>query len=254
MPNVIHISPPYHDLLARLSLDTPEAVYADERLRVWRNLEDRDNSTLDVTRPDGSPIRLHVKRDKHKRREPMALEARGIGLLNAAGIESAPLVAHGAMGDGRTFVITENLDGYLSADRLIETGVERLPVLLAMAGLAATLHNAQLHHRDLYTNHFYIRGDHVRLIDTARVRALPRLFRERWIVKDVGQLIFSVGPYVEGTDHVAAMLARYAESTGRTKGSRFDRRVLAKAAWIDRHDRALRARKPTRNLRLADGN
>ena len=97
-------------------------------------------------------------------------------------------------------------------------------------------------------------GYEVRLIDTARVRRLPWLFRERWIVKDVAQLIFSVNEYVGDSENVTAMLARYAAKTSRRCGHRFERRVLGKAAWIDRHDRALRARKPKRNLRLADGN
>lgn len=257
MRSEIIISPAYREVLRSLQLDTADRVFADDRLRVWRDLEDRDNSTLDAMRPDGTPIRLHVKRDKRKRREPMALEAHGITLLNNAGIDSAPLVAHGSLGD-RTFVITENLDGYLSADRLMETDIDRRPILLAMSELAAKLHNAGLHHRDLYANHFYMRPDaqagyEVRLIDTARVRRLPTFLRERWIVKDVAQLFFSIATYADPPAR-AAMWDRYLTATIRQAGGRFVTRVEAKAAWIERHDRALRAKKPKRNLRLADGN
>jgi tRNA A-37 threonylcarbamoyl transferase component Bud32 len=253
----IIIAPAYRDMLAAIGLTTVPQVFSDDRLRVWRDLEDRDNSTLDATLPDGRSIRLHVKRDKRKRREPMALEARGITLLNNAGIDSAPLVAHGSLGD-RTFVITENLDGYLSADRLMETDVDRRPILLAMSSLAAQLHNAAMHHRDLYANHFYMKpeahgGYSVRLIDTARVQRLPVLFRERWIVKDVGQLLFSIATYAD-TSAREAMWTSYLAATKRQSISHFVTRVEAKAAWIDRHDRALRAKKPKRNLRLADGN
>ena len=257
MTSHIDISAGYREVLDALSLATARAVFTDPRLSVWRDLEDRDNSTLDTTLADGRAIRLHVKRDKRKRREPMSLEARGIGLLNAAGIESAPLVAHGSLGE-RTFVITENLDGYLSADRLMETDTARLPVLLALTSAAARLHNAGLHHRDLYANHFYLRvgapTEAVRLIDTARVRPLPALFRERWLVKDVAQLFFSVTPYVTQTAMRDALWADYLAKTNRVKADRFIARVEAKVAWIDRHDRALRAKKPKRNLRLAGGN
>ena len=254
MPSTIHISAVYRDALASVGLDSVDRVFADARLRVWRDLEDRDNSTLDAT-VDGRAIRLHVKRDKRVRREPMALEARGITLLESVGVPSAPLVAHGSADDGRTFVITENLDGYTSADRLIEGGGPRGAIFDAMADVAARLHRGGLHHRDLYANHFYLRpavggGHDVRLIDTARVRRLPRLVPGRWVVKDVGQLIFSVAGYAGGE----GILRRYCEQTGRRADGWFARRVRAKAAWIDRHDRALRAKRPTRNLRLSDGN
>ena len=210
-------------------------------------MPDRDNSTLDV---DGR--RFHVKRDKVKRREPMSLEAAGIALLNAAGIATAPIVAHGALADGRTFVITENLDGFTSADRLLETGAARGPIFAALVEVAARLHEAGLYHRDLYANHFYLRGYawgyDVRLIDTARVRRSWWLTRERWIVKDVAQLSFSVRP------HDREVLHDYCERAGRSSRGAFPRRVRAKAASIARHDAALRAKAPTRNLRLSDGN
>ncbi len=246
-------------MLAELGINSAERIFADERLRVWRNLPDRDNSTLDATLSDGRTIRLHVKRDKQKRSEPMALEARGIGLLESADIRSAPLVAYGDLPDGRTFVITENLDGFLSSDRMLETGVPIAPVTEAMADVAARLHLAGLHHRDLYANHFYMRasgagGYEVRLIDTARVRPLPMWFRERWFVKDVAQLHFSLQPYVHTPDDSNYLLRRYCELTGRTKAERFLRKVKIKSMWIDRHDRALKEKVPTRNLRLKDGN
>lgn len=258
MESHIEITDLYRDVLTELGLVSAEQVFADRRLRVWRDLEDRDNSTLDATLPDGRSIRLHVKRDKRKRREPMSLEAAGIRLLNAANILTAPLVAHGHVGD-RTFVITENLDGYTSADRLLETDVPREPILRTMIDVAARLHNAGLHHRDLYANHFYLRpnghsGYEVRLIDTARVRRLPRFFRQRWIVKDMAQLLFSVSPFIAGPELRDVLWADYLHRTMREQNLAFVRRVEAKADWIARHDRSLRTKKPTRNLRLADGN
>jgi tRNA A-37 threonylcarbamoyl transferase component Bud32 len=253
----IIISSEYRDLLKSLALETSEQVFSDPRLRVWRDLEDRDNSTLDATLPGGRAIRLHVKRDKGKRREPMSLEAAGIMLLGDAGVSSAPLVAHGFLGE-RTFVITENLDGYSSADRLMETGAPRLPIFRAMAGLAARLHKSGLHHRDLYANHFYLRpsehgGYDVRLIDSARVKRLPRWFRERWIVKDVAQLLFSVRQYAT-TEESKELLRDYMSETGREADVWFQNRVNSKARSIERHDHALREKNPSRNLRLQDGN
>lgn len=257
MNSQIIISPAYQELLKSLALDTPEAVFRDPRLRVWRDLEDRDNSTLDAAWPDGKTIRLHIKRDKERRREPMSLEAHGIGLLVAASIDTAPLVASGHLGD-RTFVITENLEGYTSADRLIESGAPKAAIFDTMADVAARLHNACLHHRDLYANHFYLKPDdrggyHARLIDTARVRRLPRWLRERWIVKDVAQLLFSVKPYA-AAEELLALLESYSRRTARDHDEWFKSRVQSKARSIERHDRALREKMPTRNVRLVDGN
>ncbi len=258
-PANFHISPAYESMLSELGITTAQHVFSDERLRVWRNLPDRDNSTLDAMLRDGRAIRLHVKRDKERRSEPMALEARGIGLLNAAGIDSAPLVAYGDLPDGRTFVITENLDGYASADRLLERGENFEAISDAMSETSATLHLANLHHRDLYANHFYILktetgGFHVRLIDTARVKPLPSWFRERRIVKDVAQLHFSIQQYTRSPEDSNHLLRRYCELTNRLSAARFLRKVKIKSMWIDRHDRALKAKVPTRNLRLQDGN
>lgn len=255
----LHISSGYEAVLAELGIDTAPRVFEDDRLRVWRNLPDRDNSTLDATLKDGRTIRLHVKRDKFRRSEPMALEARGIGLLESAGIPSAPLVAYGDMPDGRTFVITENLDDYASADRLLERGEAITPICDAMCEISARLHLANLHHRDLYANHFYMKrspgGDYeVRLIDTARVKPLPGWFRERWIVKDVAQLHFSIQRFTRSPDDSNHLLRRYCELTHRRTAEAFLRRVKIKSQWIDRHDRALSIKKPTRNVRLLDGN
>lgn len=253
MADRFDIAPAYRDRVAALGWNEPSAIFRDDRLRVWRDLPDRDNSTLDV---DG--VRFHIKRDKRKRREPMALEAAGITLLNNAGVATAPLVASGELADGRTFVVTENLDEFLSADRAIERGANLANVTDAMIDVAARLHRGGLHHRDLYANHFYLRptgdGFDVRLIDTARVRRLPRFFRERWIVKDVAQLLFSLFEYLPTPAERDGIITRYQAATGRSPGGWFGRRVRSKATWIERHDRSLRESAPKRNLRLADGN
>lgn len=248
MPDEITIEPAYRDLMTSLGLTSAEAVFSHARLRVWRDLPDRDNSTLDA---DG--VRLHVKRDKVRRKEPMSLEADGIALLREGGIGTAPLVAHGALDDGRTFVITANLDGFMSADRLLEAGGDHATIVAALIDVAARLHRAGLHHRDLYANHFYLRptdgGFDVRLIDTARVRRRPWIAGGRWIVKDVAQLVFSLAGYVDAD----GVLRHYERAFGETTVG-FAWRVRRKAASIARHDAALRAKSPTRNLRLSDGN
>ena len=114
----------------------------------------------------------------------------GHKLLVAAGIPTADLIGWGRIADGRSFVIFDDLAGYQPADKLLESGGTFEEMLRPAADLTVRLHRAGVHHRDLYLCHFMVkRADsamELRLIDTARVRKLPRLFqRGRWIVKDL---------------------------------------------------------------------
>jgi len=59
---------------------------------------------------------------------------------------------------------------------------------LDLGRLVALLHNANLCHRDLYVDHVLIHDDALRLIDVERVM---KFRRRRWIIKDLGGLLFS---------------------------------------------------------------
>jgi len=72
---------------------------------------------------------------------------------------------------------------------------QRLRLIDELAGLVARFHNAGYVHRDLYFSHVFISedapaGERFSLIDLGRVFR-PRLRRERWVVKDLGELDFS---------------------------------------------------------------
>jgi len=244
----------YAPLMHSLGLLAAADVLNDKRLVVWRDLPDRDNSTLDATLPSGQAIRLHVKRDKKRRRESVALEATGILQLHRVGIASAPLVASGKLPDGKGFLITEELYGHVSVDRLIERGSPFRMFSEQTARIAATLHNAKLHHRDLYLNHFYSYDASMALIDAARVKAIPQWFSSRWIIKDVAQFLFSLGQADVSVQEQNAWIQCYALLAKRPSTGSFWRRVSTKAAWIARHDQALQAKSPTRNVRLPGGN
>ena len=114
--------------------------------------------------------------------------------------------ATGVAADGRGVVVVEDLAGYRQADRRPTPDV-----LAAAAALAADLHRAGLHHRDLYLNHILVRNGggsggvnaevtaaahdspdlDLRVIDAGRVRPLPRWTGQRWVFKDVAQLVYS---------------------------------------------------------------
>jgi heptose I phosphotransferase len=154
-------------------------------------------------------------------------------------------------------VITEDLTGFRPADKLIAEGVAFETLLGPTAELAARLHNEGLHHRDLYLCHFFVRlpkdgaGPELRLIDAARVRALPRfLTRRRWIVKDLGQFWYSTQGLAVTEEQRERWLARYAELRRGAWREGLGGAVRRKARAIARHDAKLRRSQPKRNVSL----
>jgi hypothetical protein len=214
---------------------------------------------LDVVGEDGRTVRLHVKRYWRApgRGSPAGDEITGIRLLERAGVPTVPLVAWGQLPDGRSFVITEDLAGYRPADKMIAEGVAFETLLKPTADLAARLHNEGLHHRDLYLCHFFVRlpddggAPELRLIDSARVRELPRfLTRRRWIVKDLAQFWYSTQALTVTEEQRERWLARYAEQRRGTWREGLGGAVRRKARAIARHDAKLRVSQPKRNVSL----
>lgn len=247
----------YQAILRELKLTDSERIFADERIVPWRSIPERENCTLDATLADGRAIRLHVKRYRPAwaPKPPGEEEADGILAMELAKIPTAPLVAWGKMADGRSFLITEDLTGYRPADKVIQSGVPFEQLLAPTADLAAKLHSAGLHHRDLYLCHFLVKladeTTDLKLIDAARVRRLPGwFFRNRWIVKDLAQFWYSAEQLATSAEQLERWLRRYAEQRKLTTFDRLRRAVQRKAAWIARHDAKLKAKQPTRNVSL----
>ncbi len=266
-----HVAPAFTALMRRIGLDA-RAVFADPRIAPWRSLPDRDNCTLDDTDDAGSRLRLHVKRYPAAAGRPGGpttadLEQAGHQLLVDAGIPTAPLVAWGVLTDGRSFTIWRDLAGFTPGDKLVEQGFKFEPLLEPTAELAAKLHAAGLHHRDLYLCHFMIdplavgdlppstqvsptESSPVQLIDVARVRRLPGWpLRRRWIVKDLAQFWYSTTKLAVTDDQRERWLAAYSAARGIRPVS-LRGAILRKARSIGRHDASLNAREPTRNVSI----
>lgn len=246
----------HEKLLAEVGL-TPEGIFADARVKAWRRLPDRENCTFDADRQDGRHVRWHIKRYPRSAagKSPARVEAAGAGLLIEGQIPTAPVVAWNELADGRSYIIFEDLAGYQAADKLIEQGQPFERLLEGTAELAAKLHAAGLHHRDLYLCHFFVRieptATDVRLIDAARVRRLPRWpFRNRWIVKDLAQFWYSATRLGVTKELRTRWLERYAEITQVRSIASLRRSIQRKASWIERHDRKLNVRQPNRNISI----
>jgi hypothetical protein len=244
-------------LLRELGLTRLEQFFTDPRIIPWRSIPERENCTLDAVLADGRSIRLHIKRHKAAReaKPPGEQEADGILILQHAKIPTMALVAWGKLEDGRSFIATEDLAGYRAADKLIESGVAFERLLEPTADLAAKLHDANLHHRDLYLCHFFARidgGVDLKLIDVARVRRLPWLFPQRWIVKDLAQFWHSATRLSIPESKLDPWLRRYAQQRKVKDVQGLKRSIVKKASWIARHDAKLQVRQPNRNISLPE--
>lgn len=247
---MIHLADQYQSAARELGLDA-ERVFNHPLIRPWRTLKDRENCTLDAQLSDGRLIRWHIKR--YRRLGPARAEARGHSALVAAGIPTANLVAWGHLPDGRSFVILEDLHGYQAADQLIQAGLPFERLRVATADLAARLHLAGLHHRDLYLCHFFARDDDVRLIDAARVRRLPMLLARRWIIKDLAQFWYSTLKLPISEPQRLAWLDHYLFRNQLGSAESMARKIRRKADWIGRHDARLRRQQPWRNIQIPQG-
>jgi heptose I phosphotransferase len=245
-----HVAPGYEAVFRELGIDA-ETIFNRSDVKVWRSITERENCTLDA-RLDGRSVRFHIKRYKDDGAAALG-EARGISTLIEHGIPTVPLVAWGRLGDGRSFLVTEDLYGYRDAEKLVRGGVPFAKVLNATADLAATLHARGLHHRDLYLCHFFAREtdpSDVRLIDAGRVRRLPPWpVRRRWIVKDLAQFWYSIREDASEEQKVV-WLSRYAARRGNRRIIGLRPAIERKCAWIARHDARLKEKQAGRNVSL----
>ena len=233
---------------------TAETVFSDPRIQVWRSLPDRENATMDHVRSDGSKVRLHIKRYPAHAGAMMSREVAGYRLLVGSQIPAAPIVAHGQLEDGRSFIVLEDLAGYTPGDKLVEQGFPFERMISATAALAARLHEARLHHRDLYLCHFMIRpeGDAVdaKLIDMARVAEMNNpLTRRRWIIKDLAQFWFSTTKLAVNDDQRTRWLSEYCRHQKIAENG-LRASVQSKSNAIARHDVQLNIKQPTRNVSI----
>jgi heptose I phosphotransferase len=257
--DIFRVAPQYQPVFQALGL-TPQGVFNDPRIVVWRSITERQNCTLDVDLAGGRTTRLHIKRYLPARGflSPAEEESRGIGALEVAQIPTLALAAWGKLTDGRSFIVTEDLRGFRASDKLLAEGLDFERLLEPTADLAAKLHASGLHHRDLYLCHFFARIEEdgrpeLRLIDAARVKRLPAILtRRRWIVKDLAQFWYSTLSLSVTDAQRARWLARYESQRGLKATGRLRPSIERKSGAIARHDRKLKAAQPTRNVSIPE--
>jgi hypothetical protein len=247
------VAPAYQPLMRLLGLDA-ESIFSHPDIKAWRTLPDRQNCKLDADLPDGRHVRLHIKR--FGAADAAQPEVDGHRHLEQAQIPTAPLVGWGTAKGLGSFVLFDDLAGYSPADKLIEKGLDFESLLGPTAQLASKLHQAGLHHRDLYLCHFMARvvggSTELKLIDTARVKPLPAWFARRWIVKDLAQFWYSTLQLPVTDEQRADWLNRYAISRGLKNPAALKQAIERKARSIARHDDRLHQKRPERDVSLPD--
>jgi hypothetical protein len=244
----------YQIIMREVGMDA-EAVYTHPDVKVWRSIPERENCILDRELASGRKLRLHIKRFNPSRgfTTPADDEALGIRSLILADIPTVKLVGWGRRTDGRSFVITEDLTGYEPADKLLAQGFIFDKIAKPIADLTAKLHSANLHHRDLYLCHFFIRRDplDVRLIDAARVKQLPGWpMRQRWIIKDLAQLWYSMTQSNIPESEMLHVLESYAHARNLHSIPSLRSKVQSKSNRIAKHDSNLKKSQPDRNISI----
>lgn len=220
------IDPEYRPALEQRRLATFREIMATSDGRRLRALKDRENWRLDLAHPSG--VQGAFLKKHHGRSlgswlrakfnlGPGAtagrVEARNIARLSRAGIAAMRLIAFGEQlhcdGTLESFVLTEELTGYLQLDQFIKQRFAPIAdlephseqhdqwrtLIAQVAELASKFHRMGYNHRDLYCCHFFIKEPRpgqflVNLIDLQRVEHRAR-WRRRWIVKDLAQLAYS---------------------------------------------------------------
>ena len=174
-------------------------------------------------------------------RSPGAIEYENLRSLAAAGIPVPRALGwserrEGALGLARrSLVAMERIEHRETLrERLFRASApERRELAGRLLALVVRLHGAGWYHRDLYLQHFVLRGEELVLLDVGRARQ-GRAVRERWFVKDLAALQHST-PRTVGPRERLRFLRGYCEQRGIADRRAWRRAILRRAARMAAH-------------------
>lgn len=259
----ITVASDFVSLLKENGLETFENVMRISGGQVFRDFPGRRTVRLELKRASGPALPVFLKRYEsnyldlggrllRRLRWPGAgdealREWRMLHQLRSSGISTATPVAVGQEKPGdhatRSFVMTAEIPNAIEAGEWVEKlpASGRRDFLLRVAEMARRFHAAGYVHKDYYLGHVLVsaRGTapELFLIDLQRV-VMPRCWRHRWIVKDLGALAYST--WNAGASRTQILRA-YLAYCGRTRLEPGTRRVARQAL---RRVAGLRARQP----------
>lgn len=259
----LHIDPAYAstlrdhgvDSFAALMNTTTDANLAKPGLAPWRSrlrLQIGEQS-LFLKRYQHPPLREQLAARLRGFDAVAAVEWHWLGRLRELGIPTPPPVACGwqrcAGRERASVLVTAAVPG-----RSLQQWVRQSPapdwlhdptyqrtLSSAVAAMVRRLHEANLFHRDLYLAHLFFEpqpepAQGLAMIDLHRVVHAP-LRPERWRVKDLAALNFSVPAHIASRTHRLRWFKQYRGIDRlRPTDKTLIRRVIAKTRRIARHD------------------
>lgn len=165
--------------------------------------------------------------------------------LRALDLPAAIPIAVGQKKQGglvtQSFLMTAEIVGGLEAGPYVRqlSGGERRRFLLQVAGLVRRFHSAGWVHKDLYISHLLVTppvtpqtATKLFLIDLQRA-IMPCCLRERWVVKDLGALVYSaLKNGASARDLFCGYLEYLSKSSLEEKDRRLGRKILARVRWL----------------------
>jgi hypothetical protein len=209
-------------------------------------------STLFMKRYDHAPWTVQLKNwlNGRKRRSNSMIELEPIVRLAALGIGVPHPVAHGQTWHGlfeqRSFLVTEKIPNAQSLEKQLPDCFESLsPIhikqrrifIRELAQFVRHFHDLGYRHRDLYLSHIFrnTQGE-LFLIDLARAFQ-PVLRKERFQIKDLAQLYFSLPRHAfSRTDRLRLYLAYVNRERLWARDKAFIKKILIKVARMTQHD------------------
>jgi heptose I phosphotransferase len=177
-------------------------------------------------------------------------EWKALKTVEKLGIPAPKTAAAAKFADGRSCILTLGIRNYSRASNILSDPAtppqRRERIIGRIAEIAGRLHSANIAHQDLYLLHFFVTeadDDKVHLIDLQRAILSENLLPDRWLAKDLAQLLFSSKGVVTERE-IALFKSEYARHVPEEKTSRLCRRIVAKADWMHRRrSRKSRTRK-----------
>jgi heptose I phosphotransferase len=207
-----------------MTLDSPDRFHAKQGRSTARVVLNKGDKPLAVylKRHFRLPFHLRIRAifDPAGKYSPAAAEWLHLERARALGIEVPDVVAAGEQigprGDLKSFLMIAELTGSEAVNELLPRlavdlnamafATLKRGLIAEMARITATLHAAQIFHKDLYLCHFFLAHNRldrepanarVSLIDLHRLKE-HRLWPDWWRWKDLGQLLYST----EGVDGI----------------------------------------------------
>ena len=239
------------ELLRANGLDTFEKIMAHAGGATMRSVPGRSTVRIELHRPEGGALVAFLKRYGPEylsfglrllrflrwpgARDEARHEWNAIAQLRAAGFGTATPMAIGQQSTcgavTRSFLLTAEITGGIAAHDHLRTldARRRREFALSIAELTRRFHGAGFAHKDYYLSHILVvksatGGPAHFFIDLQRL-IRPRLFRERWRVKDLAALGYSAQCF--GATR-ADLLRFYRACFGRKRLAADDRRLIRK--------------------------